>query len=389
MKKYLFLAAVAALMMTSCSSDEVVKESEIKNGAIEFRTLTDKNQSRAAVTDGSNILGFTLTGWWVEGKQYLFNSFDITRNAGIDDKGNLETEEWSYSPPRYWPSKGDVNFFAYSPASSVNVSKNKDLRQTAPLTVNPTIEYTVSNVQNLQEDFLVALKFLQNKNSGKVSLNFQHALSRVKFNAKKTKNLEYTIYGIKLMNLYSKAELTYDKSNDGSLSVGIPTTQFNYGNASNNPIILWKSHSEKVDYKVDLSDAPIYVQFDNKSVIGATNALLVMPQVTELGEVQDSNDLEYVNKTAIDGAFYVEIEYKSFLKEGNNIIYYAGTASKTAKYYIPVKDQIRVNQKTPFPFEIGREYVFNLTFGDEGATARPIQFNVTVSNWTDEEHVQL
>lgn len=188
MKKYLFLAAIAVLVM-SCSSDEIISESDKRNGAIEFSTLTDKSQSRVAVTEKDNILSFTLTGWWVTGAQYLFNAFDITRSPGMDENGARLDDEWSYSPPRYWPSKGNVNFFAYSPASSINVNKDKDLRQTGPLSTDPEIEYTVPTKQNFQEDFLVALKLLQNKNTGKVGLNFQHALSRVKFNAKKQKTL--------------------------------------------------------------------------------------------------------------------------------------------------------------------------------------------------------
>jgi len=395
MIKNLLLATFTTLVICSCSDDKVTSVSDYSNKVIEFTTLIDKTESRASITDPSNILGFTITGWWEEGQQYLFNAFDITR-------GESSKNMWEYSPPRYWPSVGYVSFYAYSPASSCNVTRG--LYDWNPYSdLDPKITYSVpttnqfvhtTNEYQSQEDFLVAVtKEMNATNSGAhVTLNFQHALSRVLFQAKKPNDyITYIIYDIELVNVYNRGTLTLRRPTTYYISDGIPEAGgFGYGTAGDNPLTLWESDysSSKTTMAVDMSNSPVYILSDEyTSVIGETNALMVMPQVTVLGSiyVEGSYQTTFENLyTPInpsfdaDGEFYVKVGYKAFQGEGDYRVYYAGSNTNHKYIYLPVEDPLRTGE--PFAFEIGRQYTFNLTFGHEIST--PIGFDVQVQEWT-------
>lgn len=399
MKKHYFFAAVALVTLASCSEDSPISGPGESGKEIGFRTVTDKG-TRAAVTDATNMLSFTVTGWWdqdgtnsygnVATGGYLFDAKDITR-------GEAGGTAWEYSPKRYWPITGAVDFFAYSPASSKNLTKGvKGLDAVAP-----EIVYTVPTVaeNNAQEDFLVAT--LLNAKSGTVMLNFQHALSRVKFKAKKeVDDVEYLIDGIELVNLHSTAELDITALGTDNKSVFPASGGFNYD--LGDPVILWTKHSTPTDYVVDFGESPVYVkQEDYISVLGETNGLMVMPQETKLGEVYINDDIDKKKpsgevitpadvaqpKENLEDCFYIKVSYKAFQGAGDEIFYYAGSATTSRVMYIPVR-----NPKDPavgLTFEIGRQYIFLITFGNTGGgtgeLGEAIIFDVNVQPWDDVE----
>ncbi|GHT06666.1 hypothetical protein AGMMS49525_15170 [Bacteroidia bacterium] len=112
-----------------------------------------------------------------------------------------------------WPVKDSVDFFAYSPASSVNVTTG--LKQapsvTIPPATGPEIKYTVPgwNGVDQQEDFMVTKSVdLTFASSPTVQLNFKHALSRIVFKAQnQNKNKTYLIKELALSKLKSKGTL--------------------------------------------------------------------------------------------------------------------------------------------------------------------------------------
>lgn len=397
MNKIIFFTAIAATVLVGCSEEDPIPSPGETGKEVGFRTVTDKG-TRAAVTDDRNMLSFTVTGWWdqdgsnsygdLSKGSYLFNAKDITRGEG---------GTWDYTPKRYWPTTGTVDFFAYSPASSINLNKGLNGLKAA----TPAIKYTVPMVaeNNAQEDFLVAT--LLDSIKGTVTLNFQHALSRVKFEAKKkVKDVEYVIDSIALVNLSSTAELDLTAVNV-TTSVIPKSGGFKYDPAS--PLVLWAGHTTDTTYAVDFSNSPVSVMYDDyTSVIGATNGLMVMPQATELGQIYvktEIGDNKTNSNTAVtladvatpkegfEKCFYIKVSYKAFQGTGSDIFYYAGNATSSKHMYIPVKDS-KDNNKG-LTFEIGRQYVFRLTFGDKdngsGELGDAIKFDVDVQAWDDVE----
>ncbi|GHT06279.1 hypothetical protein AGMMS49525_14420 [Bacteroidia bacterium] len=102
-------------------------------------------------------------------------------------------------PKANWPARDSVDFFAYSPASSVNVTaglkQNVSLVPTPPA-AGPEIQYTVPgwNGVDQQEDFMVtkSVDLAYNPSNPTVQLNFKHALSRIVFKAQ-NQNKTYLI----------------------------------------------------------------------------------------------------------------------------------------------------------------------------------------------------
>ncbi|NDV65608.1 fimbrillin family protein [Bacteroides sp. 224] len=365
MRKLFLLAATATFIMSSCSSDQdldVNLSNSTGEKEIGFRTLTEKSSNtRTVITNGDNMLSFTLTGWWdkdgatpdygnpdAESGVYMFNGIDISRG---------ENQDWAYDETRYWPAEGSIDFFAYSPAASRNVEKG--LKNFKGSTTK--IKYTVPQVSetNAQEDFLVArLRDQNGKANSKVTLTFHHTLSRILFSARTTKpGVTYLINSLSLLNVNQTGEL--DMLSDDFTESG----PINY----TNKVTGWEGQSNPADIAVDLSKSPIYVTSgtDYTPILGTTNALMVMPQATTLG----------ASSSGSDGNFYIKLSYKAFVGD----TYYAGGPNQSAIKYIPVKDPIVAAKG--ITFEMGRQYNFFLTFGDEVGEA--MSFDVTVGDWTD------
>lgn len=348
MRKLFLFVPTIALALASCSNDEDLGFVNNNTGnAIEFRTLMDKSSnSRAAITDETSILSFTLTGIKKKGTDddgYLFNAFGITRGEDANNK-------WDYTPKRYWPKDRTVDFYAYSPSSSKNITAGQGL---ADYVKEGTITYTVPQIskKDVQEDFLVAKT--EGKSSGAITLNFHHALSRIMFLARTTqKNVTYTIDKIELVNLYETGKLNL--SDTGIKETGALTY----------PYQPWTDHSSLKDYAIDMGESPVYMLNDYASVLGESNAVMVLPQATTL----------YSGTGTPASEFAVKVSYKAFVDD----IYYAGSKTQSEVKYFPVKDPAT---KSAIVFEMGRQYNFFLEFGDEVGEA--ISFNVGVSDWTN------
>ncbi|MDH6357861.1 fimbrillin family protein [Parabacteroides sp. PF5-9] len=392
---YKLAAVTIAIALGSCSSDLEFDNTQIdnkNNKEIGFRSFIDKgNATRATITNGDNILGFTVTGWWdrtnaiggisdAAADEYLFNAFDITRREAAIGTA------WDYSPKRYWPADdiigGGVSFFAYSPASSKNVSQGLYYYK------GDKIEYTVPNPKKsdsdkvAQEDFLLARTDPMNASSGNVELNFYHALSRVKFFARTTNtNLTYVVGDVALVNVNMNGKIDMEN---------IPTdaSPFPYPSPVTPltpPITYWTEHANLDSISLDLGESPINLlgvdpleTSKYHSLHGKSNALMVLPQTTDMGSIASNGDRS---------GFWIKVSYKAYLNNPNGT-YFAGSKDAYEDVYFQVIDEARTTDTTvPFTFEIGRQYNFYLEFGSEAG--EEITFKVEVSDWKDVAGVDL
>ncbi|MDL2289996.1 fimbrillin family protein [Paludibacteraceae bacterium OttesenSCG-928-F17] len=360
MKKLFLFAVAIALTLASCSNDKELNFPVEKNtdGSIEFRTLTDKG--RAAITNESNILSFTVTGIKMKESAtpgtfdtpdgYLFNAFGITRG---------EKSTWDYTPKRYWPEGNKINFYAYSPSSSRNI---KDGEGITDYTDAKSITYTVPQIEesNAQEDFLVARLTNQDKNTGAVKLNFHHTLSRIMFFAKTTqKNITYTIEKVELLNLKTTGKLNL---NDAAIK---ETGALDYST----PLVVWTAQSDPEKYTVDMGASPIYLLNDYASILGKTGAMLVMPQPTTISSKGTGKE------EPATGEFAIAVSYRAFVDD----VDYAGSEGNPVVKYFAVEDPASAG--SGLTFEMGRQYNFYLGFGED--VNGEIKFEVGVSDWND------
>lgn len=191
-KIFMGIAAVAALTLVSCSSDDLnsLSDNSSKNEAISFdgywgRSAVSVNGSRGSVIDKAEDLQKVSEGFGVFGNYSSTDGEAFGSNLFENQKVTYSTEEtkWTYSPKKYWSPQGHIDFLAYAPR--VEGTKLKDNTS--------CIEFTVADKAADQKDLLWANAANQTmaKNSGtgkKVKFQFAHALSRLGYTVKTNPN---------------------------------------------------------------------------------------------------------------------------------------------------------------------------------------------------------
>ncbi|WP_342382259.1 fimbrillin family protein [Bacteroides ovatus] len=203
MKKIL-LAVTAALAITSCSQNEEFDNAG-QNAEISFGTIV-RNSTRADILATDNIKTFTVSGYKTEGEMVSTTQLagGFIDNLKVDKK---DPDGWGYTGTFYWPYSGKVQFFATSPAQTLNV---------ADAVGYPTFEYAVKDVAT-QEDLVAANLIDKDRTSGTLILPFQHLLTQVNFSIKgDTPGFTYTVTKIVLTGMMDKATFKFD----GTSTVG-------------------------------------------------------------------------------------------------------------------------------------------------------------------------
>ena len=186
MKKILFFAA-AAIMMVSCSNDQVVSKMPQDN-AINFGMYFGRDaQSRAAImtTDDLKEQSFGVFAYYTDNSNYTEGA--STPNFMFDQNVKWNGSAWAYSPLKYWPNEtaDRLSFFAYAPHTS---EPNGNIALAAGFdnasASAPSITYTLNADQSKHVDLLWAAPHYnlpKQTITGDVKFIFKHAMSRIGF----------------------------------------------------------------------------------------------------------------------------------------------------------------------------------------------------------------
>lgn len=343
-KFFMGIAAMAALTLVSCSSDDLnsLSDNSSKNEAISFdgylgRSAVSVNGTRGSVLDKTTLqsAGFGVFGNYssTEGTgikpTYGNNWFD---NQQVTyDKTN---SKWTYGPLKYWLPEGHIDFLAYAPYNAGTV---KD-----PY----SIDFKVSSAIADQIDLLWAHADNQTKAHPVVTFNFNHALAKIGYTVKT--NVEGTGTTITLKKITLAGSTAADPAKafytEGTIDLSKP-----------NGTDLWttSTSAEKRNYEwyngttYNVTTSASHPD-DNREK--DKDYLFVIPQNFEQGH----DDL------------YVIVEY--------TINYNIGKPStiKTMDY--------KVSSKIEKNFEQGKAYMINLNIG-----LTPIEFNADVTDWGKED----
>lgn len=351
-KKFLWgIAAMAALTLVSCSSDDLdsLSDNSSKNEAISFdsylgRSAVAVNGSRGSVLDNKTLpaAGFGVFGNYIADDGKTSNS-----NFFTNQKVTYSTTEskWTYSPLRFWPTQGKIDFLAYAP-----YVENKTL------TDGSKIDFAVSEAIGEQKDLLWAKADGKRKDNistdkNKVKFQFAHALSRLGYTVKlsgnyASNNVTFTLKNIKLAGSAPNAT----KSANAFYKNG--TIDLSTGN--------WEAHSTdaaKQDFNWYSGEYNI-----PEPESGEAPSPSHPNKKDEKGNREKDNDYLFVipqdfSDTGKD-KLYVIVEY--------DITYNDGTKTTiTNKVYKQIKQN----------FEQSKAYMINLTLG------LPIEFDAAVTEW--------
>ena len=335
-KIFMSIAAVAALTLVSCSSDDLnsLSDNSSKNEAISFDGYLGRSAVAVNGSRGSELTkdalqksdeGFGVFGNYktADGQEFGSNWFD-----NVQVKYSSKDTKWTYDPVQYWLPQGHIDFLAYAPYDSKYDKKVTKDKQELDFIVNPTIKNQI--------DLLWAKATNQTKanNSGtdkKVKFQFAHALSR----------LGYTV---KLNNNYTGTTITLNKitlagSKDGTPKAFYPKGNIDLSTGNWTP----STTDEKLNFEWFTNTSGMVLNTEAADN-AADNFLFVIPQ--------------NFSASATD-KLYVIVEYT--IKGYNGV-----TTPMTNKVY----------QKLEKNFEQGKAYTINLTIG-----LTPIEFDAEVAEW--------
>ena len=266
MKKCYFLsiAAIAALIWTGCSSD-IADSSGSKNGqtAIGFKSFVEKNTKASTTPSGSLTQNFWVYAYYdAVGDN---PSTNLVPDFMFDQQVNYGVNGFSYTPIKYWPETGDVNFYAFTPNTSAHLTVTNPVSATS--TGYPVLSYTIDNSVISQEDLLVSSAEDQDGLSGSVNFAFDHALTKVGFCARTagnyiTQGATVKIKSLNFSGIAKSGSFSFDK----------------YVNVSDNTQ-WWNVNADTTSYSPALSANGVTVPYfvtDTFMVVNPSNQFLLM-----------------------------------------------------------------------------------------------------------------
>lgn len=335
-KFFMGIAAMAALTLVSCSSEDLnsLSDNSSKGGAISFdgycgRSAVSVNGSRGSelTKDQLKTDGFGVFGNYSEESEgtktvYGKNWFDNV-------KVTCPSSAWTYEPLKYWLPKGHIDFLAYAP----HVDK-KELKNNTDNTALSCIDFTVEGEVANQKDLLWANATNKTKTDKIVKFKFNHALAKIGYTVKT--NVVGTFTTITLN------KITLAGSEDGTTKTAFykkGTIDLSYTSSSSTASLWNTSSSDKQNFTWFSGEQQL-----TDKVADNANCLFVIPQD--------------FSATATD-KLYVIVDY-------------------TINYNTGVQMKNTVRQKLEKDFEQGKAYKINLSIG-----LTPIEFEADVTPWAD------
>ena len=330
---FMGIAAMAALTLVSCSSDDLnsLSDTPSKNEAISFdsylgRSAVSVNGSRGSVLEiddlKSSTEGFGVFGNYssTDGEAFGSNLFD---NQKVTYSST--NEKWEYTPVKYWSPQGHIDFLAYAPRVDRTTLNGS------------SIEFTVADNAAGQKDLLWANAANQTmaNNSGTkkyVKFQFAHALSRLGYTVKTSLTDAITLKKITLAGSADETKTAFYTKGTIDLSKTSSTGFWKTSDTDTKQNFYWVSSDKTLSNPETKNSDKEY--------------LFVIPQ--NFSKTEENAD-----------ALFVIVEYT--IKYGDE---------KPVTY--TVSSQLKQN------FEQGKAYSIVLTFG-----LTPIEFDADVTAWKD------
>ena len=389
------MAAMAAVVMSSCSSDEVVNNYSQDN-AIEFGTYV----GRDAVSRGQIITtkelgeqGFGVFAYYTGTDNYeqATSKANFMYNQKVEKATDAEYSEeegkyskWSYTPVKYWPNNTNdkVTFFAYAPYNEKYSSENGAIT----FEVNSNIKQQIDLLWN-SEKHVDETKQTVN---GTVDFVFSHALSRIAFTVQAAvdevdvtdkaldENTTITVHKVTLQgnDNVNDENLSGAFYTSGSLNLNTYSTE-----GSTDPVSaawtpgntvqafeLTKSHFVKGEDEEGNKEEQDFVLTSansvNKNQLTDTDSyLMVIPQ-----------DFSASSETYSTQKLYVCIEYTVKTTDPNREDELNNSEIKNI-----------ITTEAPINFESGKAYSINLCLG-----MTSVKLEATVAEWQEKnEEVNL
>ena len=365
--KILAVAAVATVFASCSNEEELANVGKSESNAIRFAGISGLSDTRTTPIGTHNltstnfdVMAFMNNALFMGGKHV----------SGVSDQGVkivYKTSAWDYDDKdkvAYWPTSGDVDFYAVSPAITDDLVHHGfayDMTSTAKTIAYRTVDEYGSTRAETNHDVMYAVTKDRNKgNNGAmpVQMNFKHILSQVVFKAKTTSSiLEVDVQRVKIRNFVVGGTFTLPDGepamSNWSLSgaaKGVCTVKLDAANVVTKNAV------------VDLSDM--------------NSPLMMIPQKLTKWSTYSAGTA--MSKHEADNANECYLEILMKLKQNDS--YLIGSAAEYKTVYVPFDNATG--------WEPGKRYIYTLIFGggydDQGEPIlSPITFDAATTNWVD------
>lgn len=349
-KKFVMgIAAMAALTLVSCSSDDLdsLSDNSSKNEAISFdgylgRSAVAVNGTRGSVETVTNLQtdGFGVFGNYSKDATTAYGNNLFENQQVTYDKSATPAAKWTYSPLKFWPSDGHIDFLAYAPY-------DKSTKLTDGSKIN---NFIVSETITGQKDLLwtnATSQISADITKKKVNFQFHHALSRLGYTVNLTG--DYTSSNSNVTFTLNK--ITLAGSADGTKGAFYTSGTIDLSK-QNNKEGLWSNQAGQQKFDWLSGDKQVtYVNPSDHTKKPVSNPdkeyLFVIPQNFSKDKTPGGSDVDEL---------YVIVQYTINYTDGT-------TPSVTNTVYKQIKKD----------FKQGKAYMLNLTLG------LPIEFDVDVT----------
>lgn len=324
---FLWLFAVAVMFLGACTS-EVLGTSETAE-AISF----DVPQTRAAVESTDDMDAFSVWGWYDVDTTTPFAVFDNTK---VEKNAN----GWNYTDyVRYWSPGKMYDFYAVYPFGVSNVDVNS---QNGTITIT---DFDCSATGENAVDLMTAVnKNISGDEAPTVGMQFQHALTRLRFSAKLADGLGG--YSLQV------SEVALWASKKGSMTL------------SDENVIQWETEPYSGDDEEDIVNgnynAYLYRltstagELKNISISSSADAVTL--------NAEDKGDLLVIPQNMLDTRPVLAVQYT---------LSYDGITTSSMWKVFYLKD-------TPTNWEPGDYLNYTFTIGENN-----VYFSVEAGDWKD------
>lgn len=367
-KKFLFVA-LSALALTACVNDETI---EVNPGdALTFRA-TSGNATKSQITTTSTISDFKVWGYY-QNEAEKQSDVPFMEAQQVNKNGDV----WTYSPTRFWPESGTIDFYSVSP-SSVNASISGSSQKIENYTVNTNVSKQIDLLYAVNKDCSKAA----NGHSG-VQVNFRHALSQIVFKAKSSNEaIVVDIKGVTLVNAKTTGTFTYPTKTTSPYDDPESTdydTEINDGtSALSGTWGTWALESATDNYAAGVTEKKNIGSTAVDLTTAGSGELLLLPQtLTAWNPANGAND---------PGSRFL-INCKIWNVSGTDKIRIWPAEDEYSEVAIPVEAT----------WKQGKKYVYTFVFGD-GAGYTPdgeqpsllkVNFNVTVDKFQEGDNTEI
>lgn len=365
--KILAVAAVATVFASCSNEEELANVGKSESNAIRFAGISGLSDTRTTPIDTQNLTStnFDVMAFMSSDNALFMGGKHV---SGLSDHGVkivYKTSAWDYDDPdkvAYWPTAGDVDFYAVSPAITDDLVQRSfayDMTSDAKTITYATVDEYNSTGTN--HDVMYAVTKGRNKgNNGKtpVQMNFKHILSQVVFKAKTTSSiLEVDVESVKIHNFVHGGTFT--------LPAGEPAMS----NWSLSPVA-------EGAYTVKLNAANVKTNNAAVNLSDMDSPLMMIPQKLTKWSTYSAGTA--VPKIEADGKKECYLEISMKLKQNDSYLIGSATGYKTV--YVPFDNATG--------WEPGKRYIYTLIFGggydDHGEPIlSPITFNAATADWVD------